>query len=82
MLILDDENLVFRNTTFASTMFKYYAQLVGMEYLFNTLAVHVSELVEEDDGENRSSITTSVEVTCECENSLNVLSVGSVQNEC
>jgi hypothetical protein len=38
------ENTIFRNNSMASKMFKYYSKVVGVKYLFHTLARFIVEL--------------------------------------
>jgi hypothetical protein len=61
-----DSNTVFRQNSLATKMFKFYSKLVGIEYLFQTLARYVAELEAstkiEDEGNQLINTTIEIEI--------------------
>jgi len=61
-----DHNTVFRQNSLATKMFKFYSRMIGIEYLFNTLARYVAELEvssrQKDEGNELISTTIEMEV--------------------
>lgn len=63
MISLAKEDILFRNNSLATRMFKFYSKMIGIEYLFGTFARYVAELDFVDQRARRATGSEGITLT-------------------